>query len=170
MMITADNFFAAKAIAIECGILKFNRDIDSKDMYGGMVVEGGEFQNYIPEEKMEKAESTCDDHVMQTSIHWYGVSNRGDMQLQLLVMTPMICIFRVANIGLAMGIAGIEVAKERSDIVILDDNFATVVNVFRWGRCIYKNMQKLIQFQFTVNVTALFSFWLAKIKVVRSGI
>ncbi|KAF2613693.1 hypothetical protein F2Q70_00010240 [Brassica cretica] len=48
-----------------------------------------------------------------------------------------------------------EVAKESSDIIILDDNFASVVKVVRWGRSVYANIQKFIQFQLTVNVAAL---------------
>ncbi|PWZ04636.1 Calcium-transporting ATPase 5, plasma membrane-type [Zea mays] len=60
-----------------------------------------------------------------------------------------------ADIGLSMGIQGTEVAKESSDIIILDDNFASVVRVVRWGRLVYANIQKFIQFQLTVNVAAL---------------
>ncbi|CAI9298093.1 unnamed protein product [Lactuca saligna] len=60
-----------------------------------------------------------------------------------------------ADIGLAMGIQGTEVAKESSDIIILDDNFASIVKVVRWGRSVYANIQKFIQFQLTVNVVAL---------------
>ncbi|GKF11114.1 calcium-transporting ATPase 5, plasma membrane-type protein, partial [Tanacetum coccineum] len=62
----------------------------------------------------------------------------------------------VADIGLTTGIAG-TVAKESSDIIILDDNFAFVVKVVRWGRSVYANIQKFIQFQFqlTVNVASL---------------
>ncbi|CAM0902920.1 unnamed protein product [Alopecurus aequalis] len=60
-----------------------------------------------------------------------------------------------ADIGLSMGIAGTEVAKESSDIIILDDNFASIVRVVRWGRSVYANIQKFIQFQLTVNVAAL---------------
>jgi Ca2+-transporting ATPase len=60
-----------------------------------------------------------------------------------------------ADIGLAMGIQGTEVAKESSDIIILDDNFASIVKVVRWGRSVYANIQKFIQFQLTVNVAAL---------------
>ncbi|XVF38309.1 hypothetical protein REPUB_Repub20aG0090100 [Reevesia pubescens] len=60
-----------------------------------------------------------------------------------------------ADIGLSMGIQGTEVAKESSNIVILDDNFASVAIVLRWGRCVYTNIQKFIQFQLIVNVAAL---------------
>ena len=60
-----------------------------------------------------------------------------------------------ADIGLAMGIAGTEVAKEASDIIILDDNFCSVVKVVRWGRSVYRNIQAFVAFQLSVNITAL---------------
>ncbi|CAB4261606.1 unnamed protein product [Prunus armeniaca] len=60
-----------------------------------------------------------------------------------------------ADIGLSMGIQGTEVAKESSDSVIMDDNFASVATVLKWGRWVYNNIQKFIQFQLTVNVAAL---------------
>lgn len=60
-----------------------------------------------------------------------------------------------ADIGLSMGIQGTEVAKESSDIIILDDNFASIVKVVRWGRSVYANIQKFIQFQLTVNLAAI---------------
>ncbi|XP_027349218.1 calcium-transporting ATPase 4, plasma membrane-type-like isoform X3 [Abrus precatorius] len=62
---------------------------------------------------------------------------------------------READIGLAMGIAGTEVAKEKADVIVMDDNFTTIVNVVRWGRAVYINIQKFVQFQLTVNVVAL---------------
>ena len=49
-----------------------------------------------------------------------------------------------ADVGLSMRIQGTEVAKKSSDIVILDDKFASVAKILRWGRCIYKNIQKVI--------------------------
>ncbi|XP_061354253.1 calcium-transporting ATPase 1 isoform X2 [Gastrolobium bilobum] len=60
-----------------------------------------------------------------------------------------------ADIGLAMGIAGTEVAKESADVIILDDNFSTIVTVAKWGRSVYINIQKFVQFQLTVNIVAL---------------
>ena len=59
-----------------------------------------------------------------------------------------------ADVGLAMGIAGTEIAKEASDIVILDDNFCSIVQAVRWGRAVMSNIRKFIQFQLTVNVIA----------------
>ncbi|KAL0396154.1 UNVERIFIED_CONTAM: Calcium-transporting ATPase 2, plasma membrane-type [Sesamum calycinum] len=60
-----------------------------------------------------------------------------------------------ADIGLAMGIAGTEVAKESADVIIMDDNFSTIVTVAKWGRSVYVNIQKFVQFQLTVNIVAL---------------
>ena len=60
-----------------------------------------------------------------------------------------------ADVGLAMGIAGTEVAKEASKIVLLDDAFSTIVKAVGWGRSLYENIQRFIQFQLTINVSAL---------------
>src|SRR5262249_49374026 len=60
-----------------------------------------------------------------------------------------------ADVGLAMGMAGTEVAKEASKIVLLDDAFSTIVKAVQWGRSLYENIQRFIQFQLTINVSAL---------------
>src|SRR5437764_6793786 len=65
-----------------------------------------------------------------------------------------------ADVGLAMGVAGTEVAKEASKIVLLDDAFSTIVKAVQWGRSLYENIQRFIQFQLTINVSALVIFFL----------
>lgn len=153
-MITGDNIFTAKAIAIECGILDSNNDHAN----AGEVVEGVEFRNYTEEERMEKVDkirvmarsSPMDKLLMVQCLrkkgHVVAVTGDGTNDAPAL---------KEADIGLSMGIQGTEVAKESSDIVILDDNFNSVATVLRWGRCVYNNIQKFIQFQLTVNVAAL---------------
>ena len=69
---------------------------------------------------------------------------------------------KAADVGVAMGIAGTEVSKEASDIVLLDDSFSTIVNAIKWGRGIYENFQRFIQFQLTVNVVAFVTVILAE--------
>ena len=59
-----------------------------------------------------------------------------------------------AHVGLAMG-GGSDVAKQASDIVILDDNFTSILKSVMWGRCVFDNIRKFLQFQLTVNVAAL---------------
>lgn len=59
-----------------------------------------------------------------------------------------------ADVGFAMNIAGTEVAKQAADILLLDDNFKSIVTAAKWGRNIYDSIQKFLQFQLTVNVVA----------------
>lgn len=151
-MITGDNVFTAKAIAFECGILQPNQDTDET------VVEGEQFRNFTHEERLAKVEkisvmarsSPFDKLLMVQCLkqkgHVVAVTGDGTNDAPAL---------KEADIGLSMGIQGTEVAKESSDIVILDDNFASIVTVINWGRCVYNNIQKFIQFQLTVNVAAL---------------
>ena len=60
-----------------------------------------------------------------------------------------------ADVGIAMGISGSEITKEAADIVLLDDSFATVVKAIAFGRNVYKNLQRFILFQLSVNLSAL---------------
>ncbi|KAF3617730.1 putative trihelix transcription factor GT-2-like [Capsicum annuum] len=128
-MITGDNVFTAKAIATECGILHPNQEVDE-----GAVIEGEEFRNLTDEVRMEKI--PC----LRKKGHVVAVTGDGTNDAPAL---------KEADIGLSMGIQGTEVAKESSDIVILDDNFSSVGTVLKWGRCVYNNIQKFIQFQLT---------------------
>mmetsp|Transcript_5299 Transcript_5299/g.7722 ORF Transcript_5299/g.7722 Transcript_5299/m.7722 type:complete len:455 (+) Transcript_5299:1286-2650(+) len=62
---------------------------------------------------------------------------------------------KAADVGLSMGISGTDVAKNASDIIIMDDNFSSIVKAVRWGRSVFDNIRKFLQFQLTVNVVAL---------------
>ena len=62
---------------------------------------------------------------------------------------------KAADVGLSMGITGTKVAQGASDIVILDDKFSSIVRAISWGRCVYDNIRKFLQFQLTVNLVAL---------------
>ena len=62
---------------------------------------------------------------------------------------------KAADVGLAMGITGTKVAQGASDIVILDDRFGSIVKAISWGRSVFDNIRKFLQFQLTVNVVAL---------------
>jgi Ca2+ transporting ATPase len=61
-----------------------------------------------------------------------------------------------ADVGFSMGITGTDVAKGASDIILLDDNFTSIVVALRYGRSVYDNVRKFIQFQLSVNVVAMF--------------
>ena len=60
-----------------------------------------------------------------------------------------------ADVGFAMGITGTDVCKQAADILITDDNFSSIVKACMWGRNVYDNIQRFLQFQLTVNVGAL---------------
>lgn len=61
-----------------------------------------------------------------------------------------------ADVGVAMGLSGSEITKEAADVVLLDDSFSTVVKAVAFGRNVYKNLQRFILFQLSVNLSALF--------------
>merc|ERR1712196_6399 len=61
-----------------------------------------------------------------------------------------------ADVGFAMGIAGTQIAKDAADIILLDDNFASIVTAAKWGRNVYDSICKFLQFQLTVNIVGAF--------------
>ncbi|KAL2622967.1 hypothetical protein R1flu_003172 [Riccia fluitans] len=147
-MVTGDNLNTAKAIARECGILT-----------DGEAVEGPDFRNWsdqdmrsrIPSIQVMARSSPTDKHTLVKWLKALGevVAVTGDG-------TNDAPALKEADIGMAMGIAGTEVAKESADVIVLDDNFNTIVVVGKWGRAVYTNIQKFVQFQLTVNIVALF--------------
>lgn len=148
-MVTGDNINTAKAIAKECGILTDD----------GIAIEGPDFRNKSPDELRDLIPKI---QVMARSLpldkHMLVTNLRGMFQEVVAVTgdgTNDAPALHEADIGLAMGIAGTEVAKESADVIVLDDNFTTIINVARWGRAVYINIQKFVQFQLTVNIVAL---------------
>lgn len=148
-MVTGDNITTAKAIARECGILTDD----------GIAIEGPEFREkseeellkLIPNLQVMARSSPMDKHTLVRHLRTMfqevvAVTGDGTNDAPAL---------HEADIGLAMGISGTEVAKESADVIILDDNFSTIVTVAKWGRSVYINIQKFVQFQLTVNVVAL---------------
>ncbi|KAL2932906.1 Calcium-transporting ATPase 9 plasma membrane-type [Bienertia sinuspersici] len=152
-MVTGDNIQTAKAIAMECGILP--PDAEAKEP---VVIEGRAFRDLSEQEREDTAKkitvmgrSSPNDKLLLVQ----ALRKGGDVVAVTGDGTNDAPALHEADIGLSMGISGTEVAKESSDIIILDDNFASVVKVVRWGRSVYANIQKFIQFQLTVNVAAL---------------
>ncbi|XP_023537316.1 calcium-transporting ATPase 10, plasma membrane-type-like [Cucurbita pepo subsp. pepo] len=152
-MVTGDNVQTARAIALECGILGSDSDATEPNL-----IEGKAFRALTDAQREEIAEkisvmgrSSPNDKLLLVQ----ALRKRGHVVAVTGDGTNDAPALHEADIGLAMGIQGTEVAKESSDIIILDDNFASVVKVVRWGRSVYANIQKFIQFQLTVNVAAL---------------
>ncbi|KAL2861022.1 cation-translocating P-type ATPase [Aspergillus lucknowensis] len=146
-MVTGDNIITAKAIAEQCGIYTA----------GGVVIEGSEFRQLshdrmnelIPRLQVIARSSPDDKKILVSQLKELGetvaVTGDGTNDAQAL---------KTADVGFAMGIAGTEVAKEASDIIIMDDNFTSIVKAIAWGRTVNDAVKKFLQFQLTVNITA----------------
>ncbi|KAI9929444.1 hypothetical protein ASPWEDRAFT_109931 [Aspergillus wentii DTO 134E9] len=145
-MVTGDNMVTAKAIATDCGIYT-----------GGMVMEGPEFrllsdqqfEETLPRLQVLARSSPEDKRILVTKLRDMGeiVAVTGDG-------TNDGPALKAANIGFSMGISGTEVAKEASAIVLMDDNFTSILTALMWGRAVNDAVRKFLQFQITVNITA----------------
>ncbi|KAF7848110.1 hypothetical protein BT93_L2288 [Corymbia citriodora subsp. variegata] len=152
-MMTGDNIFTARAIGAECGILRTGDEASDED-----IMEGARFCEYQPEERLrrvEKIQVMASSSSDQKSLMVQCLKQKGDVVVVTGDGMSDAQALKEADIRVSMGIQGTEVAKESSDIVILDDNFASVVTVLQWGRCVVDNIQKFIQLLLTVNVAAL---------------
>lgn len=146
-MVTGDNLVTARAIATECGIYT----------PGGIIMEGPTFRK-LSKEKMDQAiprlqvlarSSPEDKRILVKRLKELGetVAVTGDG-------TNDAPALKTADVGFSMGIAGTEVAKEASAIILMDDNFNSIVKAMMWGRAVNDAVKKFLQFQVTVNITA----------------
>lgn len=148
-MVTGDNIMTAKAIATECGIFTS----------GGIAMEGPVFRKLsskqltqvIPRLQVLARSSPDDKKLLVGHLKKLGetVAVTGDG-------TNDAPALKTADVGFSMGIAGTEVAKEASAIILMDDNFASIVKAISWGRTVNDAVKKFLQFQITVNITAVF--------------
>lgn len=148
-MVTGDNLQTGSAIAAECGIYTPET--------GGIAMEGPDFRRLPKAELLETVRnlqvlarsSPEDKRILVRTLKDLGetVAVTGDG-------TNDAPALKMADIGFSMGIAGTEVAKEASSIILLDDNFASIVKGMMWGRAVNDSVKKFLQFQLTVNITA----------------
>jgi Ca2+-transporting ATPase len=146
-MVTGDNMITARAIATECGIY-------SK---GGLIMEGPAFRKLsktemdqmIPRLQVLARSSPKDKQILVRRLKELGetVAVTGDG-------TNDAPALKTADVGFSMGISGTEVAKEASAIILMDDNFKSIVKAMMWGRAVNDAVKKFLQFQLTVNITA----------------
>uniref|UniRef100_A0A1I7XW51 Calcium-transporting ATPase n=1 Tax=Steinernema glaseri TaxID=37863 RepID=A0A1I7XW51_9BILA len=161
-MVTGDNINTARAIAISCKILEPGEEF--------LAIEGKEFNERIrdsngnvnqakldeiwPRLRVLARAQPADKYTLVKGI----IQSKSSSQREIVAVTgdgtndgPAL---KKADVGFAMGIAGTDVAKEASDIILTDDNFTSIVKAVMWGRNVYDSISKFLQFQLTVNVVA----------------
>uniref|UniRef100_A0A8C6PEH0 Calcium-transporting ATPase n=1 Tax=Nothobranchius furzeri TaxID=105023 RepID=A0A8C6PEH0_NOTFU len=161
-MVTGDNINTARAIATKCGILHPGDDflcLEGKEFNRRIRNELGEIEQeridkIWPKLRVLARSSPTDKHTLVKGI----IDSTVLEQRQVVAVTgdgtndgPAL---KKADVGFAMGIAGTDVAKEASDIILTDDNFTSIVKAVMWGRNVYDSISKFLQFQLTVNVVA----------------
>ena len=147
-MVTGDNITTAKSIAKQCHILTVD----------GVAIEGPAFSKLTDAELDEilprlQVIARCSPTDKQKLVH--RLITLGEVVAVTGDGTNDVPALKEADVGMAMGIRGTDIAKQASDIVIMDDNFQSIVKAVMWGRNVYDNIRKFLQFQLTVNVAAL---------------
>ncbi|KAJ3416228.1 Calcium-transporting ATPase 10, plasma membrane-type [Chytridiales sp. JEL 0842] len=163
-MVTGDNVLTASKIASECNILGKGPD-------GGIAIEGPVFRALsdedkrlvIPHLRVLARSSPADKHTLVSLLKEMGevVAVTGDG-------TNDAPALKEADVGFAMGIAGTQIARNASDIILLDDNFVSLVSSIRWGRNVLNAVRKFLQFQLAVNLVAIFMTFIGSFTAGRS--
>ena len=145
VMITGDHIATAKAIARELGILN----------NGDLAITGNELDK-IPDSKLEKTIQNYSVFARVTPEHKVRIVKAWQKTGAVVAMTgdgvndsPAL---KNADIGIAMGKAGTDVAKNAADMILVDDNFVTIVEAVKQGRNIYDNIRKAIHFLIATNI------------------
>jgi sodium/potassium-transporting ATPase subunit alpha len=146
IMITGDGSRTALAIAKEIGLVRGNP----------VIIEGYDFMRMGDKELREKLFEKEVIFARMTPKHKMRVVSILKEEGERVAVTgdgvndaPAL---KKADIGIAMGIAGTDVAKESADMILLDDNFATIVNAIEEGRAVYENIRKFISYIFSSNI------------------
>ncbi|KAK5919519.1 hypothetical protein CgunFtcFv8_023407 [Champsocephalus gunnari] len=161
-MVTGDNISTARAIACKCGILNTGEDflcMDGKE-FNRLIrnsqgeIEQGLIDNIWPNLRVLARSSPTDKYNLVKGIIDSTVLEKRQVVAVTGDGTNDGPALKKADVGFAMGIAGTDVAKEASDIILTDDNFSSIVQAVKWGRNVYDSISKFLQFQLTVNVVA----------------
>ena len=163
IMVTGDNITTAMAIGRQCYIFhdekwtdKYNQQhpagfaVEGPDFREGVAKQAGYFDNMGWRLEVMARSAPEDKHLLVSNL-----IDRGDVVAVTGDGTNDGPALKKSDVGFAMGIAGTDVAKQASDIIIMDDNFSSIVRAVLWGRNVYDSIRKFLQFQLTVNVVAL---------------
>jgi len=146
IMITGDGDRTAVAIAREIGLITGEP----------VLIDGYEFEKMSEQELREKLSEREVLFARMTPRHKMRVvSILKDLGERVAVTGDGVNdapALKMADIGIAMGIAGTDVAREAADMILMDDNFATIVNAIEEGRAVYENIRKFISYIFSSNI------------------
>ncbi|KAH7947023.1 hypothetical protein HPB52_007420 [Rhipicephalus sanguineus] len=161
-MVTGDNVNTARSIALKCGIIKPGDDflvLEGKELNRRIRDSSGEIQQALldkvwPRLRVLARSSPQDKYNLVKGIIESKVRENREVVAVTGDGTNDGPALKKADVGFAMGIAGTDVAKEASDIILTDDNFTSIVKAVMWGRNVYDSIAKFLQFQLTVNTVA----------------
>ncbi|KAK2980668.1 hypothetical protein RJ640_011476 [Escallonia rubra] len=151
-LITGDSMFTASNVATECGILEAGKNQHN------IVVEGQEFRKYTPEERLEKVDNI---RVMARAtpldkfLFVQCLKDKGNVVAFLGRGIGDVRALKEADIGLCFGSRSAEMAEACSEIIILNNEFPSAVDILRWGRGTYDGIQAYTEFLLTASFVAL---------------
>lgn len=175
IMCTGDNLDTAKAISINAGIITEDQ---LKEPYACMT--GQEFADQVgpivkiedpknPGQKIDIVKNLNKFREIEKSLRVMARSSPEDKYLLVTGLQQAGGVVAVtgdgsndapalnkADVGFSMGITGTDIAKGACDIILLDDNFGSILVALTYGRCVFDNVRKFLQFQLTINIAALY--------------
>jgi len=154
VMITGDHIITASAIATEIGIL----DENSKAMEGARI-------NDFSDEEFQEIVKTTNVFARVSPEHKVkivsAIRDNGDVVAMTGDGVNDAPALKKADIGIAMGITGTDVSKEAADMILTDDNFASIVDAVEEGRIIYSNIRKFVGFLLSCNIGEILIIFIA---------
>ena len=152
VMITGDHKNTAVAVARKAGLLR-----------GGMAMTGAELDE-LSDDELDRVIDKYTVFARVEPVHKLRIVRSFKRRGEIVTMTgdgvndaPAI---KEADVGVAMGVTGTDVTKQAADVILLDDNLATLVNAVEQGRCVYANIRKFVRYLLSCNIGEVLTMFL----------